>query len=138
MKNVYSLSNKLKLNLVAIALCSTFAVLSSCKDEEVSPFEDATIQFKVESTTGVVLKSVITQVGVNQNQNFDVTGENFSSVPQIVNSSVGALHIASTANGFDIDSELIVKILVNGQVKAADTVQGGGSLVAKTQFNFLE
>ena len=137
MKNLYFLSNKLKFKFVALALFSTVAILS-CKDEEVNPYEDVTIQFKVESTTGVVLKSVVTQVGVNQSQEFILPSENYSTVPQIINTNVGALHLASTAKGFDIDSELIVKILVNGQIKATDTVSGSGNLTAKTQLSFIK
>lgn len=139
MKNLYFLSNKLKLNLLAIALCSSFAVLSSCKDDEESPFEDVTVQFAVAYTPDVTLKAVITQVGVEQSQNFDVAANTiFISTPRIVNTSAGALHIASTATGTDIDSEMIVNILVNGQIKATDTVRGVGNLVAKTQYNFIE
>lgn len=139
MKNVYLFSNKLKLNILAIALCSAFAVVSSCKDEEESPFEDVTVQFAVQTLDSVALKAVITQVGVEQSQNFDVPGQFvFLSLPRVVNTSAGALHVASTANGFDADSELVVKILVNGQLKASDTVRGVGNLVAKTQYNFIE
>ena len=139
MKNVYLLSNNLKLNLLAIALCSTFAVLVSCKDEEESPFEDVTVQFVVQSLDSVALKAVVTQVGVEQSQNFDVPGQIvYFSLPRVVNTSAGGLHVASTATGFDVDSELMVGIIVNGQMKAVDTVRGLGNLVAKTQYNFIE
>ena len=138
MKNLYLFANKFKFNILAVALCSTLVAVSSCKDDEDSPFEDVTIQFKVETTQDVILKAVVTQVGVDQTQNFDVTGTSFNSVPQIVNSSVGALHVASTGTALMPDSELIVKILVNGQMKAVDTVRGSGDLVAKTQYSFID
>ena len=129
----------MKLNLLAIALCSSFAVLSSCKDDEESPFEDVTVQFAVAYTPDVVMKAVITQVGVEQSQTFDAAANAvFLSTPRVVNTSAGALHIASTATGTDVDSELVVKIFVNGQVKATDTVKGLGNLVAKTEYNFIE
>lgn len=136
---MYFLTNKLKYKFVALALISSFALVSSCKDEENSPFEDVTVQFVAIASPDVTMKAVVTQVGVEQSQNFDVADKFvFMSVPRIVNSSVGALHLASTANSTDIDGELIVKILVNGQVKATDTISGNGSLIATTQFNFLD
>ena len=140
MKNVYFLSNKLKFKFLPIALFAAFALVTSCKDDEESPFEDVTVQFAVSYTPDVVLKAVVTQVGVEQSQNFDVAAANavFLSTPRIVNTSAGALHIASTATGTDVDSELIVKIMVNGKIKAADTVKGVGNLVAKTEYNFIE
>ncbi|MFC6268558.1 hypothetical protein [Frigoriflavimonas asaccharolytica] len=138
MKKVYFLSNKLKFSFLALIMLSTFAILSSCKDEETDPFEDVTIQFKVESTAGVVLKAVVTQIGVDQAQEFTFTSNAYNSVPRIVSTSVGALHLAVTATGVDADSKVTAKIIVNGQEKAIDLAQGGGSLTAKAQYNFIK
>ena len=51
MKKVYLLSNKYKFKILALFLLTTFTIFTSCKKEETDPFEDVTIQFKVESTS---------------------------------------------------------------------------------------
>lgn len=139
MKNLSFLSNKLKFKFLAIILLGAFTLVTSCKDEEESPFEDVTVQFVVAYSPDVVLKAVVTQVGVEQSQNFDVAANIvFVTPPRIVNTSAGALHIASTATGLDPDSELTVKILVNGKIKSEETVIGLGNLVVKADYNFIE
>jgi hypothetical protein len=137
MKKLYFLPNLLKFSFIALLLTSTLFVFSSCKDEAVDPFEDVTIQFKVIATPSVVMKAIVTQVGVDQNQNLNVMSNTYTSVPQIVNTSIGALHLASTATGTAADSKLTIQILVNGQVRAEKIVEGSTELVANTSYTFI-
>ena len=95
------------------------------------------MQFKVSANTDVEIKSVVAQVGTQQSTNFVVPGTSWQSAPQVVNTKVGAVHLASTADGIDPQSELIVQILVNGNIKAADTAKGV-ALMAKTMYDFSQ
>lgn len=136
MKKIYFSSKKIRTALfVAMGVAFFGAGLSSCKEEEEDPYQDVTVQFKVEANTGVEIKSVVTQVGTKQSTEFVVPGTSWQSGAQLVNTKVGAVHLASTAEGLGPQSFLIVKILVNGEVKAADTTSGV-TLMAKTTYDF--
>ncbi len=132
-------SSQIMRNALFLVLGVTFfgTALTSCKDDEVDPYQDVTVQFKVSANTDVEIKSVVAQVGTQQSTNFVVPGTSWQSAPQVVNTKVGAVHLASTADGIDPQSELIVQILVNGNIKAADTAKGV-ALMAKTMYDFSQ
>ena len=117
---------------VIIALTISFlGVFSACKSREEDPNSSATVQFKVTATNNVDIKAIVTQVGTEQTSNYNVNGTSWSSDAQIINTSLGAVHLSSTALGEDSDSKLITSIYVNGTLKASDTAQGV-DLMAKT------
>lgn len=137
MKNIYRSKSLLKFGFSMILLSSVLGVLSSCKKDDEDEFTSHNVQFRVESTTGVMIKAIVTQVGTVQSSNYVVTSNNWTSDNISVNSSQGSVNILSTANGLDADSKLIVKILVDGELKKTDTATGT-DLKAMTTYSFYK
>ena len=136
MKKTYFSSKKFRMVTFLVLGAAFFGnALSSCKNEDEDFNTDVTLQFKVEASPDVEIKAVVTQVGLQQNQLNNVSGTSWQSAPQVVNTKVGAVHLASTADGVDAQSQLIVKILLNGTVVQADTAKGV-ALMAKTMYDF--
>lgn len=135
MKRTFLPGKKMNFTLPLIASIAILSVFSSCKEREEDPNESLSVAFTVQATPGVEIKSVVTQVGTVQSTKFNVPGTTWSSEPQIVNTSQGAVHLASTAEGTGADSRLIVRIFVNGEQKAVDTANGI-NLMAKTVVDF--
>ncbi|TXF79367.1 hypothetical protein [Chryseobacterium sp.] len=137
MKNIYSSKRLLKFGFSMILLSSVLGVVSSCKKDDEPDFTSHNVQFKVEATNDVHIKAIVTQVGTVQTSNYVVTGTSWNSENINVNSTQGSVNIASTADGFDADSKLIVKILVDGELKKTDTAKGL-DLKAMTTYSFYK
>lgn len=135
MKKIYFSENVFRNLFLAVLTVLLFGITSSCKDRDEDPNESYTVQFVVQGTSGVTFKAIVVQVGTVQSTKFNVAGTSWTSDSQIVNSNVGAVHLSATGSGIDVDSKLTVKILVNGEVKAENSVTGA-NLVAKTMVDF--
>ncbi|QFG52781.1 hypothetical protein [Chryseobacterium sp.] len=135
MKRTLLSRKKISFTLPLIASVTILSLFSSCKEREEDPNETLSVAFTVQATPLVDINAVVTQVGTVQSTKFNVPGTTWSSEPQIVNSSVGAVHLAATGEGVDADSRLIVRIFVNGEQKAVDTAKGI-NLMAKTVVDF--
>lgn len=115
-------------------------VMTSCREEEDNN-KDLAVQFKVMGSEQVDVKSVIVQVGTEQEIDYAVDGQNWQSESQIINTSSKYVRLASTGKLYDQDSELIVQIWVDGELKVADTATvqpGTPNLIAETSLNFHE
>ncbi len=127
----------LAFSLALVFSVSIFSTVTSCKDREEDPNESVNVQFQVKYSTGVNVDAIITQVGTVQSTQFNIpsTPTTWNSEPQIVHTSKGAVHLSAIGDGVDSDSELIVNIMINGEMKATDTAKGL-NLLAETVFDF--
>lgn len=131
----------IKLGVFFAVIFSFLMTSCSSDDDNVIADRDLAVQFKVMATEQVNVKSAIVQIGPNQTIDYNVEGQSWASESQIINTSSKYIRLASTADIHDQDSELMVQILVDGKILAADTVKvtpGSTNMVAKTALNFNE
>ncbi|ODS89752.1 MAG: hypothetical protein ABS44_03730 [Chryseobacterium sp. SCN 40-13] len=120
-------------------LTAAVGVWSSCKDRDEDPNESVSVLFNVTGSPGVQLKAVVTQIGTVQGTvyNFTPPGNTWSSQPQIIDTSVGAVHLSMTGQGASADSRAVLSIWINGEKKTSDTVKGI-NLMGKSVVSFLK
>ncbi|CAA7390361.1 hypothetical protein [Chryseobacterium fistulae] len=143
MKKFYKFKSLLKLSFLLITLFSTLSVINSCKKDDDQEFTDHVVQFEVKATTGVVLKTIVTQVGTSQNNMYNTPLTPitlpWSSGEIFVNSSQSQLNLAANAEFPNTDAKLTVNIVVDGEVVATKTVTGvTGVESAAAAHSFLE
>lgn len=137
MKKSYFVNKVLKFSLALFFAVSLLGLVASCKDDENDEqFEDVTLQFVVDTEDDVVVNNVITQIGTNQSSNFNVNDDSWESAPQVINTSVGAVHLAANGAGSGSDSKMILRILINGEVAAEQEVTGSGMIQSKAVVAF--
>ncbi|ASW76430.1 hypothetical protein IQ37_19035 [Chryseobacterium piperi] len=143
MKQFYKSKSLLKLSFLFIVLFSVISVVNSCKkDDDDEEFKDHIVQFEVKGTTGVISKTIVTQVGTVQNNMYNTPTTPitlpWASGEFFVNSSQSQLNLAANADLPNDDSKLIVSIYVDGEVTKSDTVVGKGIRSAAVFHSFLE
>ncbi|WP_407402910.1 hypothetical protein [Chryseobacterium sp.] len=142
MKKFYKSKSLLKLSFLFAILFSVVSVLNSCKDDEEDEFTDHLVRFEVKATTGVELKTIVTQVGTAQNTMYNTAVTPYvapwSSDEFFVNSSQSQLNLDANAQMPNSDSELTVTIYVDGEVAKTKTVIGSGIKSVSLDFSFLE
>lgn len=143
MKQIYKSKKLHRLSLLVVALFSLVSVMNSCKDDDEDEFQDYLVQFEVKAVKGTgsgdpVLKTIVTQVGVSQNTNFDPPGITWASDEFFVNSSQSQLNLDANAVLPNADSKLIVTLYVDGVVAKSDTAIGSGTQDASIDYSFLE
>ena len=132
MKNKYFSSKEFKFSTLFVFAIAVLGFLSSCKKED-DENEQVAVNFVVTGDDIFKMKAVVTQVGTQQTSQytFEPDAQGYKIETQLVNTNVGAVHLSATADGMNADSELVVSIFVNGEMKATDTAKGI-DLVAKT------
>ena len=143
MKQFYKSKSLLRLSFLFIVLFSVISILNSCKkDDDDEDFKDHIVQFEVKGSTGVISKTIVTQVGTTVNNMYNTTLTPitlpWSSGEFFVNSSQAQLNLSANATMPDDDSKLIVSIWIDGEVAKSDTVVGKGVLSAAVFHSFLE
>ncbi|MCD1116375.1 hypothetical protein [Chryseobacterium turcicum] len=146
MKQFYKSKNLLRLSFLAAILFSTATVSNSCKDDDEDEFQDHLVQFEAKIVNGgtganpplSTFKTIISQVGIKQEQLFDSPGLVWTSGEFFVNSSQSQLNLAANANLLNTDSKLIVSIYIDGEVAKTDTIQGSGTKNVAVAHSFLE
>lgn len=143
MKQFYKSKSLLKLSFLFVVLFSVISILNSCKkDDDDDNFKDHIVQFEVKGTTGVISKTIVTQVGTTSNTMYNTALTPlplpWSSGEFFVNSSQAQLNLGANATMPNTDSKLIVTIWVDGEVAKSDTVVGKGVLSASVFHSFLE
>lgn len=147
MKQFYNLKSLLRLSFLFIVLFSTISVVNSCKDDDDDEeFTDHIVQFEAKIVHGGTtapppisyFKTVVTQVGTNQQNTFNPTGLVWSSGEFFVNSSQAQLNLGANAELLNTDSKLIISIWVDGEIAETDTVVGQGTKSATIAHSFLE
>ncbi|WP_292010705.1 hypothetical protein [Chryseobacterium sp.] len=138
MKQFYKSKSLFRLSFLFVALFSLITVVNSCKDDDEEEFQDHVVQFEVKGSQNVVFKTVVTQVGTDQNTIYDPTGTLWTSGEFFVSSSQSQLNLAANAELPNPDSQLIVSIWIDGEVAKSDTVTGTGTLSAAVTHSFLE
>lgn len=123
MKKVYSFKKFFSRGIVAIFALALLTTVWSCRDKEEDEHENVTVQFKVQGNGYDKIKAVVTQIGTNQNTVFNINGTSWESPKQVVNTSVGQLHLTATAEGTST-STLDVIIIVNDKERAKQTSTG--------------
>ncbi len=124
MKKINSFKKFFSRGVLAVFALAVFSTIWSCRDKEEDDHENVTVQFKVNGNGFDTIKAVVTQIGTNQNHVFNITGSSWESQKQVVNTSVGQLHLTATAEGTGGSSTLDVIILVNDQERAKQTSTG--------------
>jgi len=143
MKQIYKSKSLHRLSLMVVALFSVVSVMNSCKDDDEEEFQDHLVQFEAKLVKGTgtavpVFKTIVTQVGVSQNTNFDTPGLVWASDEFFVNSSQSQLNLDANALLTNADSQLIVTLYIDGQVAKSDTATGVGTKDASIDYSFLE
>jgi len=143
MKQIYKSKKLHRLSFLVVALFSVVSVMNSCKEDDEDEFQDYLVQFEVKAVKGTgsgdpVLKTIVTQVGVSQNTNFNPPGITWKSDEFFVNSSQSQLNLDANAVLPNADSKLIVTLYVDGVVAKSDTAIGSGTKDASIDYSFLE
>ncbi|MDH6252918.1 hypothetical protein M2347_002645 [Chryseobacterium sp. H1D6B] len=138
MKQFYKSKSLLRLTFLFAVLFSVISVVNSCKKDDDEKFTDHIVQFEVKGTTGTVLKTVVTQVGTNNQNIFNPTGTVWTSGEFFVNSSQSQLNLAANAVLTSADSELVVNIYIDGEIAKTKKVTGAGEKNAAVVYSFLE
>ncbi|MDC8107053.1 hypothetical protein MTQ00_21430 [Chryseobacterium sp. B21-037] len=74
MKQFYKSKSLLRLSFLFIVLFSVISILNSCKkDDDDEDFKDHIVQFEVKGSTGVISKTIVTQVGTTVNNMYNTT-----------------------------------------------------------------
>ncbi|WEK69822.1 MAG: hypothetical protein P0Y62_18700 [Candidatus Chryseobacterium colombiense] len=147
MKQFYKSKNLLKLSFLFAVLFSVTVVVNSCKKDDDDGYVDHVVQFETKITPGGttpptapihIFKTIVTQVGTNQQTLYDTEGLTWSSGEFFVNSSQSQLNFAANANLPNPDSKLTVTIWIDGEVAETATVTGNGVKSAAVAHSFLE
>lgn len=138
MKQFYKSKSLLRLSLLFVLLFSVISVVNSCKKDDDEDFKDHVVQFEVKTTTGGVIKTIVTQVGTAQNTIFDPVGTTWKSEEFFVNSSQAQLNLDANAQLPDATSELVINLYIDGDLVKTDKKKGAGPLVASIDYSFLE
>ncbi|MBQ0151855.1 MAG: hypothetical protein KBS61_03050, partial [Chryseobacterium sp.] len=111
-------------------------------DDKEEEFTDHLVKFEVKATTGVELKTIVTQVGTSQNTMYNTAVTPlvapWSSDEFFVNSSQSQINLDANAQMPNANSELIITIYVDGEVAKTKKVIGSGIKSASIDFSFLE
>jgi hypothetical protein len=143
MKQFYKSKSLFKLSFLFIVLFSAISVLNSCKkDDDDEEFKDHIVQFEVKGTTGVISKTIVTQVGTTNTTMYNTVLTPitlpWSSGEFFVNSSQAQLNLSANATMPNDDSKLTVTIWIDGEVSETKTVTGKGVLDVAVFHSFLE
>ncbi|MDP9960788.1 hypothetical protein [Chryseobacterium lathyri] len=139
MKQFYKSKSLLRLSFLFVLLFSVITVVNSCKkDDDDEEFKDHVVQFEVKTTTGGVIKAIVTQVGTSKTDIFDPVGTVWTSGEFFVNSSQAQLNLDAKADLPDADSELVVNLWIDGEIVKTDKKVGAGPMVASIDYSFLE
>jgi len=138
MKQFYKSKSLLRLSFLFVLLFSVITVVTSCKKDDDDEFQDHVVQFEVKTTTGGVIKTIVTQVGTNKNDIFDPVGTTWKSDEFFVNSSQAQLNLDANAVLPETDSELTINLWIDGEIVRTDKKTGKGELVASIDYSFLE
>ncbi|MBB6369181.1 hypothetical protein [Chryseobacterium shigense] len=114
-------------------------VLNSCKkDDDDDEFTDHIVQFEVKTTTGGVIRAIVTQVGTTKTDIFDPVGTVWASGEFFVNSGQAQLNLDAKADLPSADSELVVNLWIDGEIVKTQKKIGAGPMVASIDYSFLE
>ncbi|SHH62515.1 hypothetical protein [Chryseobacterium oranimense] len=139
MKQFYKSKSLLRLSFLFVLLFSVITVVNSCKkDDDEDEFTDHVVQFEVKTTTGGVIRAIVTQVGTTKTDIFDPVGTTWASGEFFVNSSQAQLNLDAKADLPDADSELVVNLWIDGEIVRTKKMVGAGPLVASIDYSFLE
>ncbi|MCU7613156.1 hypothetical protein N0B16_01800 [Chryseobacterium sp. GMJ5] len=147
MKQFYKSKSLLRLSFLAVLLLSVVSVFNSCKDDDDDDqFTDHLVQLEAKIVNGgtaptppiSTFKTVVKQVGTQQETIFNPTGLVWSSGEFFVNSSQSQINLAANAELLNSDSKLIVTIWIDGEIAETDTVVGSGTKNAAVYHSFLE
>jgi len=138
MKQFYKSKSLLRLSFLFALLFSVISVVNSCKKDDDEEFKDHVVKFEVKTTTGGVIKTVVTQVGTSQNTIFDPVGTTWTSDEFFVNSSQAQLNLDANAVLPSADSELVINLYIDGEIAKTDKKKGAGPMVASIDYSFLE
>jgi hypothetical protein len=139
MKQFYKSKSLLRLSFLFVLLFSVITVVNSCKkDNDDEEFTDHVVQFEVKTTTGGVIRAIVTQVGTVKTDIFDPVGTTWASGEFFVNSSQAQLNLDAKADLPDADSELVINLWIDGEIVRTDKKVGAGPLVASIDYSFLE
>ncbi|CEJ69631.1 hypothetical protein BN1195_01933 [Chryseobacterium oranimense G311] len=106
MKQFYKSKSLLRLSFLFVLLFSVITVVNSCKkDDDEDEFTDHVVQFEVKTTTGGVIRAIVTQVGTTKTDIFDPVGTTWASGEFFVNSSQAQLNLDAKADLPDADSD---------------------------------
>ncbi|UWX58822.1 hypothetical protein N0B40_10210 [Chryseobacterium oranimense] len=139
MKQFYKSKSLLRLSFLFVLLFSVITVVNSCKkDNSDEEFTDHVVQFEVKTTTGGVIRAIVTQVGTTKTDIFDPVGTTWASGEFFVNSSQAQLNLDAKADLPDATSELVVNLWIDGEIVRTKKMVGAGPLVASIDYSFLE
>ncbi|MBV8324959.1 hypothetical protein [Chryseobacterium sp.] len=138
MKQFYKSKSLLRLSFLFVLLFSVVTVVSSCKKDDDDGSQDHMVQFEVKTSTGGVIKTIVTQVGTTKTDIFDPVGTTWKSDEFFVNSSQAQLNLDANASLPDVDSELTINLWIDGEIVKTDKKKGKGVLVASIDYSFLE
>ncbi|KFE97113.1 hypothetical protein [Chryseobacterium luteum] len=139
MKQFYKSKSLLRLSFLFVLLFSVITAVNSCKkDNDDEEFADHVVQFEVKTTTGGVIKAIVTQVGTVKTDIFDPVGTTWMSGEFFVNSSQAQLNLDAKADLPDADSELVINLWIDGEIVRTDKKKGAGPMVASIDYSFLE
>ncbi|KFF26969.1 hypothetical protein [Chryseobacterium vrystaatense] len=138
MKQFYKSKSLLRLSFLFVLLFSVITVVNSCKKDDDDEYTDHVVQFEVKTTTGGVIRAIVTQVGTVKTDIFDPVGTTWGSGEFFVNSSQAQLNLAAKADLPDANSELIVNLWIDGEIVRTKKMVGAGPLVASVNYSFLE
>lgn len=139
MKQFYKSKSLLRLSFLFVLLFSVMTVLNSCKkDDDDDEFTDHIVQFEVKTTTGGVIRAIVTQVGTTKTDIFDPVGTVWASGEFFVNSGQAQLNLDAKADLPSADSELVVNLWIDGEIVKTQKKIGAGPMVASIDYSFLE
>lgn len=147
MKQFYKSKNLLRLSYLFAVLFSVIVVVNSCKKDDDDEYVDHVVQFEAKIVPGgttpptppiKIFKTIVTQVGTNQQTQFDTEGLVWTSGEFFVNSSQSQLNLAANADLPNADSKLTVTIWIDGEIAETATVTGNGIKSASVAHSFLE
>ena len=139
MKQFYKSKSLLRLSFLFVLLFSVITVVNSCKkDNSDEEFTDHVVQFEVKTTTGGVIRAIVTQVGTTKTDIFDPVGTTWASGEFFVNSSQAQLNLDAKADLPDATSELVVNLWIDGEIVRTKKMVGAGPMVASIDYSFLE
>jgi len=138
MKQFYKSKSLLRLSFLFVLLFSVITVVNSCKKDDDDEFQDHVVQFEVKTTSGGVIKAIVTQVGTVKTDIFDPVGTTWVSGEFFVNSSQAQLNLDAKADLPQPDSELVINLWIDGEIVKTDKKKGAGPMVASIDYSFLE